>query len=662
MYKIFVFAGTTEGRELVEFLSKQPVSVTACVATEYGETLLEPSDNLIVSCKRLPVDEIVGILEAQRFDLVIDATHPYAASVTENIRHACETTGTEYMRLLRKASEISSDAVYVPDTAAAVEFLSKTDGNILLTTGSKEVHKYAAIRDFSDRVYARVLPLDSSLEACRAAGLKPSHIIAVQGPFSEEMNVSMLRFVSARWLVTKDGGEAGGFAEKASAARKAGAGLVVIGRPPERDGMSFSETIALLCKRFGCKWTPHVSVVGIGPGNVKTMTREVREAIVRADCLIGAKRMLEAVSAPGQSVFEAVSPQEIAGFIKTHPEYRRFAVVMSGDVGFFSGTKKLLPLLSGCDVEVLPGLSSLSYLCARLKTSYEDVISLSVHGRELSIVPHIKANPRVFVLVGGENGMAKLCRSLVNAGLGYVKMSIGERLSYPAERITKGTAAELADGAYEPLSVALVENENADTVVTHGLPDSAFLRGGGEEGVVPMTKSEVRSVCLSKLRLTERAVCWDIGAGTGSVAIEMALQAKRGQVYAIEQKDAAIRLLQQNKERFCAENLTVVSGCAPEACRDLPAPTHVFIGGSSGNMREILALVLEKNPGARIVATAISLESIAELTACMKEFSFNETETVSMCIARGKKAGDYHLMTGQNPIYIFTMQAGGDTP
>ncbi len=139
-----------------------------------------------------------------------------------------------------------------------------------------------------------------------------------------------------------------------------------------------------------------------------------------------------------------------------------------------------------------------------------------------------------------------------------------------------------------------------------------------------MTKSEVRSVCLSKLRLTERAVCWDIGAGTGSVAIEMALQAKRGQVYAIEQKDAAIRLLQQNKERFCAENLTVVSGCAPEACRDLPAPTHVFIGGSSGNMREILALVLE--------------------------------------IARDKRAGDYHLMTGQNPIYIFTMQAGGDTP
>ena len=658
MFEICVFAGTTEGRELVEFLSKQPVSVTACVATEYGETLLEPSDNLLVSSKRLSVDEIIGMFETRRFDLVIDATHPYAASVTESIKHACGTTGTEYLRLIRKASEISSDTVYVLDTAAAVDFLKNTEGNILLTTGSKELNRYAGIMGFSDRVYARVLPMEASLEACRAAELGPSHVIAMQGPFSEEMNVSMLHFVSAKWLVTKDSGEAGGFAEKAAAAQKAGARLVVIGRPSEQDGMSFSETIALLCKRFGCKRTSLVNVVGIGPGNHRTMTREVREAIERADCLIGAKRMLEAVARNGQSVCEAISPKEITDFIKTHPEYRHFTVVMSGDVGFFSGTKKLLPLLEDCEVDVLPGLSSLSYLCARLKTSYEDVITVSIHGRELSIVPHVKANRRIFVLVGGENGMGKLCRALVDAGLGHVKMSIGERLSYPDEKITQGTASGLMDGVYEALSVVLVENESPDAVVTHGLPDSAFQRGHGEEGVVPMTKSEVRSVCLSKLRLMERAICWDIGAGTGSVAIEMALQAKKGHIYAIEQKDAAIRLLQQNKERFCAENLTVVGGCAPEVCRDLPAPTHVFIGGSSGNMLEILTLVFEKNPNARIVATAISLESIAELTACIKEFPFKETEAVSMSIARDKKIGEYHLMTGQNPIYIFTMQAG----
>lgn len=659
MYKICVFAGTTEGRELVEFLSSQPVAVTACVATEYGETLLPAADNLTISAKRLPVKEITRMLSNARFDLVIDATHPYATSITESISTACHASGTEYLRLLRDASEVSSDAVYVAAVEEAVDFLNGTEGNILLTTGSKELGEFGKLAQFADRVYARVLPMEASLDACHAAGVKASHIIAVQGPFSEEMNLAMLRFVSASWLVTKDGGEAGGFDAKASAAHKAGVRMVVIGRPPQREGISFSETVKLLCTRFGCSRKPHVHILGIGPGSRDAMTKEVRRAIEQADYVIGAKRMLEAATVSGQYVHDAITPGDISDFILSHHEYKRFAVVMSGDAGFFSGTKKLLPLLDECEVEVLPGLSSLVYLCARLKTSYEDVFVTSVHGRQHNIVPDVRSNDRVFVLAGGENGINTLCCALKDAGLGHVKISIGERLSYPDEKITQGTAAELANGMYEPLSVALIENDCPDAIVTHGLPDSMFRRGAGTDGIVPMTKSEVRAVCLSKLQLTERSVCWDIGAGTGSVAIEMTLQAKKGQVYAVECKSAAVELLQQNKARFSAENLTIISGCAPDACADLPVPSHAFIGGSSGNMRSILALLLEKNPNIRIVATAISLESIAELTACLKEFPFVETEVISMQIAHDKKAGAYHLMAGQNPIYIFTMQAGG---
>lgn len=660
MYKICVFAGTTEGRELVEFLSSQPVEVTACVATEYGETLLPPAGNLTVSAKQLPPDEITRMLSTAAFDLVIDATHPYAAAVTESISAACHSTGTEYLRLLRDASKLSSDVVYLPDTAAAAEFLDGTEGNILLTTGSKELAKFNQISGFADRVYARVLPMAASLEACCAAGLKTSHIIAMQGPFSEDMNLAMLNAVSAAWLVTKDGGEPGGFEAKVAAARKVGIRLVVIGRPAQKDGVSFSDAIDLLCTRFDCSHRPKVDIVGIGPGNCDAMTREAHRAITQANCLIGAQRMLNAVAVPGQQVHDAIAPGDIADFILAHREYRRFAVVMSGDVGFFSGTKKLLPLLESCDVKVLPGLSSLVYLCARLKISYEDVFTTSVHGRQHNIVPDVRSHSRVFVLVGGENGMQELCRSLTAAGLGNVQVSIGERLSYPDEKITQGTAESLAEGSYEALSVALIENACPNAVVTHGLPDNMFQRGVGADGVVPMTKSEVRAICLAKLQLTERAVCWDIGAGTGSVAIEMALQAKKGQVYAIERKSTAVELLNLNKEKFSTENLFVISGCAPEACLELPVPSHAFIGGSSGNMREILTLLLDKNPNIRIVATAISLESIAELTSCMKEFPWSETEVISVQVAYDKKAGSYHLMTGQNPIYIFTMQAGAN--
>ena len=239
-------------------------------------------------------------------------------------------------------------------------------------------------------------------------------------------------------------------------------------------------------------------------------------------------------------------------------------------------------------------------------------------------------------------------------------MSVGQRLGYPDERIVRGTAAELTEGDYAPLSVALIENPRPDAVVTPGLPDDAFLRSAEGMPVVPMTKSEVRAVCLSKLRLTERSVCWDIGAGTGSVSVEMALQAKQGLVCAVERREDAAALLEQNRERFALENLRVVCGSAPEACAGLPAPTHAFIGGSAGNMREIVALLLAGNPRVRIVATAVSLESIAELTDCLTAFPFAETEVVSLQVARDRRAGGYHLMSGQNPIYIFTMQGGGE--
>ena len=654
MCKLCVFAGTTEGRELVEFLCTQAVSVTACVATEYGETLLSPRENLTISAQRLTREEMEALFSRENFDMVIDATHPYASVVTENIAAACEKAGVRYQRLLRSGCKAGEDAVFVPDIPAAVDYLNRTEGPILLTTGSKELAKYTGLYDFANRVYARVLPMEDSLRLCQSAGLKPAHILAMQGPFSVDMNVAMLKSLGAKYLVTKDSGTTGGFDEKVTAARAANATLIVIGRPPQREGLTLPETIQLLCREFDLKRKPWVTIVGIGPGSREAMTLEVRCAMEDADCLIGAKRMLEAGLRPNQTVFDAVSPAKIAEYINNHPEFHQFTVAMSGDVGFFSGTKKLLPLLSGCEVRVLPGLSSLVYLCARLDTSYEDVRPVSLHGRDHDLVPDIRKYRRVFTLVGGENGMGLLCKQLAEAGLGGVKVSVGENLSYPQERISVGTAAELAEKEFSSLSVALIENDAADPVVTHGLPDEAFQRTES----VPMTKSEVRSVCLSKLALTEHAICWDVGAGSGSVAIEMALQANSGQVFAIERKDAAVALLRENIRRFGLENLSVVPGLAPEACEDLPAPTHVFIGGSAGNMRQILEEILGKNPNARIVATAVTLESIGELTQCIKDIPFTYTEVVSMSVARDRKAGPYHLMMGQNPIFIFTMQGG----
>lgn len=651
MYKLCVFAGTTEGRRLVELLADAPVEVTACVATEYGEALLTPRERLTVSHRRLTEEEMEALLAQERFDLVVDATHPYAAEVTENIARACRGVGVEYLRLLREADALPEGAVYFPDTEAAVNWLAETEGNILLTTGSKELAKYAALPGFARRVYARVLPMEASLSACRAAGLGPDRIIAMQGPFSREMNAALLGAVSAKYLVTKDTGGTGGFGEKAAAARDAGAVLIVVGRPAQREGLGFEETASLLCRRFGLHVRPRVDLVGIGPGGAGGMTGEARQAIREADCLIGARRMLEAVRETGQTVCEAVAPEDILRCIRERQGTRRFAVVLSGDTGFFSGARRLLPLLKDCETRVLPGLSSMQALCARLETSYEDVVPVSLHGRDGDIVPDVARHRRVFALVGGPEGAAELCRALTAAGLGQVRAAVGERLGYPEERLTAGTAAELAERTFDPLSAVLIENENARPFVP-GLPDDAFQRGEA----VPMTKREIRCCALSHLALTAEAVCWDVGAGTGSVSIEMALLARKGRVYAVEKNENALALLAENRKKFHVSNLEIVPGRAPEACRELPVPTHVFIGGSTGGLRDIVALVLEKNPNVRLVLTAVTLESVAEMERLIKEFDFTDADITCLNVSRARELGAYHLMTAQNPVYLFTLQ------
>ena len=189
--------------------------------------------------------------------------------------------------------------------------------------------------------------------------------------------------------------------------------------------------------------------------------------------------------------------------------------------------------------------------------------------------------------------------------------------------------------------------------MTHGLEDEAFLRDK-----VPMTKSEVRSISLSKLQLTEDAVVYDVGAGTGSVSIEIALQAAEGEVYAIEKKEEAAALLEKNKRKFAADHLHIIRGLAPEALADLPAPTHVFIGGSSGNLKEILEAVLAKNPHVRIVINAIALETVAEALDCLKTLPVKETDVAAVSVAKAKELGRYHMMMGQNPVYVISCTGG----
>lgn len=678
MDKILLFAGTTEGRNLAEFLEKNQIPTEVCVATQYGETLLEEGKYLHVHAGRLDETEMEQQIQKQQITLVIDATHPYAVIVSQNIRRACSRTGTEYIRLARKETDASwkqemEDVTEVASVAEAAAFLAKKEGRIFAATGSKELSAYQVIPNYQDRVVARVLSTPEAVSECAMLGFSGKNLICMQGPFTEDLNVAMLRQAQASWMVTKESGKAGGFLEKLRAAKKAGAKLVVIKRPGER-----SEEIAedqkeenlyaicdegqirsLLGKRLGICPKRQLYLVGIGMGNEKNRTVEAEQICQSADLLIGARRMLQSVKTEGKAVFESYKPDEIAAYLAEHPQYETAAVLLSGDIGFYSGAKKLYDAIERTEgleqMEIYPvsGISSVVYFCGKLGVSWEDVHLLSLHGRKQNLIDAVKYHEKVFVLCGEKDGIPKICCKLKEYGLGDVKVAVGTDLSYEQERIVQGTAESLMKEDFAPLSVLLICNPDVKKRIGHGLDDDLFLRGK-----VPMTKSEVRSISLSKLRLHKDAVVWDVGAGTGSVSIEAASLAKDGVVYAIEKKDEAIDLLEQNKRKFGTDNLEIIKGLAPEALEGLPAPTHAFIGGSSGNLKEILEVLLEQNPRVRVVINAIALETVAEAMQCLKSMAFTDVDIAQVSVAKGKKLGSYEMMMGQNPVYIFSCTGG----
>ncbi len=661
MSKIIIFAGTVEGRALAEELAGSGIQVHVCVATEYGEKLLPKGDNLSVTSTRLDAEEMKQLLEAEQAALVIDATHPFAVIVSENIKKACTETSRKYLRVLRdslrpkqEGMREQEDIIYVESVEAAVEYLKSVDGNALLTTGSKELAKYTSVTDYKNRFYTRVLSTPEVAVMCAELGFEGKNLICMQGPFSEELNYAMLKQIDAKYLVTKESGQAGGYLEKINACIRAGVKAIVIGRPREEEGISYEQCLKLLTREYGLKTKRYISLIGIGMGSRGNMTLEALQACQESDLLIGAERILEALGREARPALVSYKPVEIREYIEEHPEYKNIVIALSGDTGFYSGAKRLLEELKDYEVTVLPGISSCIYLCAVLQTSWEDVSFYSIHGREENILHGVRTQEKVFTLMGGKQGMKELCQKLLEYGYQEVMLSVGERLSYPEERIIRGTPGELLEQDFSELCAVLIENPAAKAaVITSGLPDESFIRGK-----VPMTKEEVRSISISKMRLNRTSVIYDIGAGTGSVAVELALLADQGRVYAIEKKKEAVELIEENKRKFGVDNLTVIEGLAPDAMRDLPVPSHAFIGGSTGNMRSILIQLLERNPTIRIVINAIALETVAEAVEEVKALGIADAEFVQVSVSKAQTLGNYHMMMGQNPVYIISFTAG----
>lgn len=395
-----------------------------------------------------------------------------------------------------------------------------------------------------------------------------------------------------------------------------------------------------------------VNIVGIGPGNPELLTGAAIKAIKESNILIGDKRMLAAFAEADKKIYDTIKTADIVEIAASaNPEKDVLAVLVSGDVGFFSLAKTISGKLPNCECVRYCGISSLVYFAAKLQLSWDDAKIVSMHGRKQNLVAAVAENKKVFSLTGGEHTPQKLCAQLCEHGLDDVQVYVGENLSYPEEKITVGTAAEISKQNFPSLSVMMIINEQAAKYqpVVHGLADELFTRSK-----VPMTKQEVRSVSMSKLMPKATDKIYDIGAGTGSCSVELALLANKGQVWAFERNPEAVALIHKNKDLFGIENLEVIAGEALENIKNMPAPDCVFVGGSGGDLCEMLDIIYAKNSDCRVVINAITIETLAEVADYYKKHQDYSLEIVNVCVARSRKLGSYNLMMAQNPVYVMT--------
>ncbi|WP_066718057.1 bifunctional cobalt-precorrin-7 (C(5))-methyltransferase/cobalt-precorrin-6B (C(15))-methyltransferase [Clostridium sp. Marseille-P299] len=659
MGEILLFGGTVEGRTLAEFFDKNKIPTFVCVTTEYGEQLLPESKYIRTSAKALNELEMKALIDNNSFDMVIDATHPFAVVASENIRNVCEEMQIEYVRVLR-SNDYKRDAncVWVKDYKGAVEYLSKMEGNIFITTGSKELKEFTKLNQYEKRCFVRVLPTVSVVKECNQLGFLDNHLLCMQGPFGKDINLAMLKQVGASYLVTKESGTSGGFEEKIEAALEAKVTPIVIGRPKEEKGYLIEEVITRLKKKYGIKQTRKVSLLGMGMGSKETITLEGLNALENCDAIVGSQRLLEQLKEFKKETYVAIKNEDIVDYIIKHKEKDHIVVAFSGDIGFYSGAKRLRPYLKDFKVEAISGISSSIYFLNRLGVPWEDVTFISLHGRSFDIVRELQNSNKIFALLGGDKNIPDICSELIQHGYSDVRISIGENLSYKGERIITGTAKELLYTTVSNMAVMYLEHDshslNGSKKVSYGMRDEEFIRDK-----TPMTKSEVRTISLSKLELRENSVIYDIGAGTGSVSIEAAILSRSGEVYAIEKKEEAVSLINQNKQKFGVNNLHIIHAEASDVIKELPKPTHAFIGGSSGNLACIIYDLLDKNPSIRIVLNVIALETLSEIISLVKQLPVKDVEIVQAMISKGKNVGDYNLMMGQNPVYIISFTGEG---
>lgn len=405
--------------------------------------------------------------------------------------------------------------------------------------------------------------------------------------------------------------------------------------------------------------TKNINLVGIGLGNPNLLTKAAISALERSSVIIGAKRIVDSVKEdfPNKKYFTEYNTEKIIEIIRENMD-NETAVVFSGDISLFSGSLKLFDKLKAlveekdfkdCNINTYPGISSLSYLCAKSNTDISKVKILSFHGKKELLYHNIDSNEYTFIITSKAEGVKEICRKLIDFGFFDLDIILGENLSYENERITKAKASKIIEMEISDLNCMIISNPDADKSISIGLPDEVFARDK-----VPITKSEVRAVIMSKLDICPNSICYDIGAGSGSISIEMSRLAYEGKVYAIEKNPLAVELIKKNIHNFSAENIELIHAKAPDGLDNILDADKIFIGGSGGELISMMEMIFTSKKNPTIVISAITMETIAQITDIVKlaKEKGYDTEITAVNVSKSKEVGSYNMMIAQNMVFI----------
>ena len=385
-----------------------------------------------------------------------------------------------------------------------------------------------------------------------------------------------------------------------------------------------------------------IAVVGLGGEGLCGLSGDARQAVDRASLIVGGRRHLTALGGTRSARTVPIGADVDAALDEIAAEPGPVCVLASGDPGFFGIVRPLAERFGTDRLEVHPAPSAVSMAFARLGTAWDDAVVVSAHGRPLGAAARTAAShPKAAVLVSPDAPPEALGRALLDLGVSDRRVAVCARLGSADERVDVVDLPTLADGRWDPLAVVLLLAEPAPPstpVLAWGLPDESFEH---REGMI--THAEVRAVALGKLALPAAGVLWDVGAGSGSVAVESARLCPALRVLAVEEQPADARRIADNADRYGVA-VEVVTGRAPEVLAELPDPDRVFVGGGG---HAVLSAVLERlRPGGRVVANYAALDRAVRAADCLGAL-------VQIGVSRGRRLPDGGLrLAAENPVFV----------